>query len=124
MWAEGERLVESAERVVARAPRLKTKPLPDDWARGSLAVRRALRDHNANKLNAELIAAMARLPLLSRIRATVVLGWVLRSGPAEVRPVRELSNFLGIGWRSMERAKRDLRLRSFRQAGRWYWRWP
>jgi hypothetical protein len=63
-----------------------------------------------------------------RIEAARWLEEMLASGPALVKAIRQAAHDCGIAGRTLDRAKDDLRVESYREGygkdGRWYWRLP
>ena len=56
------------------------------------------------------------------------LSALLSKGPVEVRQLRNEATAAGVAWRSVNRAKARLRIRSFRKGfssdGQWFWELP
>jgi len=123
VWEDGERLVRMAERLVDRAPRLKTRELPEDWARRDAGVMRAMDHRDLQALMTALLTAMLRLPLLSETRAHLMLQWMVRQ-PVAVDRLKRNAERAGIGWRTVERAKQAEGLKAIRKNHHWYWQRP
>jgi hypothetical protein len=58
---------------------------------------------------------------LKRSRAVQLLRTELEGGPKEVRAIREKAESLGISWRTVEKAKEELQIKSTRKGRTSVW---
>jgi hypothetical protein len=115
--------------VVSIVPHLKTRSIAAGWARDDREVQVAAQRygsyHDDVRLFITLLGAIMRLPLLPRTKASIFLVWLLPPGARhEVTFLQRLASDLRLKWRSVERSKHRLGIKSVRKAGHWYWWLP